>query len=68
MFLTAALAVLVTMALALVRAFKGPTVYDRILALNMIGTQTVLLISVLLINLLSVYLIRKMRSARLVVT
>ncbi len=47
MFLTAALAVLATMALALVRAFKGPTVFDRILALNMMGTQTVLLIAVM---------------------
>ena len=42
----AALAVLVTMALALVRAFLGPSVYDRILALNMVGTKTVLLIAI----------------------
>ena len=41
-----AVAVLVTMALALLRAFFGPTVYDRILALNMFGTKTVLLIAV----------------------
>lgn len=46
MFLAAMIAVLVTMALALVRALKGPTVYDRILALNMFGTKTVLLIAV----------------------
>ncbi len=46
MFLVAALGVLVTMALALVRAIKGPTVFDRILSLNMFGTQTVLLIAV----------------------
>ena len=46
MFSVAALAVLVTMALALARAFLGPTVYDRILALNMFGTKTVLLIAV----------------------
>ena len=47
MYLAALAAVLVTMALALVRAALGPTVFDRILALNMFGTKTVLLISVL---------------------
>lgn len=40
-------AVLVTMGLALSRAMLGPTVFDRILALNMIGTKTVLLIAVI---------------------
>ena len=40
-------AVLLTMGLALVRAGLGPTVFDRILALNMFGTKTVLLISVI---------------------
>ncbi len=47
MFAAAALAILTTMALAMVRALRGPTVYDRILALNMFGTKTVLLIAVL---------------------
>jgi multicomponent Na+:H+ antiporter subunit F len=46
MMSTAMAAVLATMLLALVRAFLGPTVYDRILALNMLGTKTVLLIAV----------------------
>jgi multicomponent Na+:H+ antiporter subunit F len=46
-FIAAAAAILVTMALALVRAVKGPTLYDRILALNMFGTKTVLMIAVL---------------------
>jgi len=46
MFAVAAVAVLVTMVLALVRAIKGPTVYDRILAVNAFGTLTVALISV----------------------
>jgi multicomponent Na+:H+ antiporter subunit F len=41
----AAIAVLVTMALALARALLGPTLYDRILAVNMFGTKTVLLIA-----------------------
>lgn len=40
------IAVLVTMLLALARAIAGPTVFDRILALNMFGTKTVLLIAV----------------------
>ncbi|RFF28397.1 MULTISPECIES: monovalent cation/H+ antiporter complex subunit F [unclassified Wenzhouxiangella] len=36
------LAVFLTMALSLVRAFRGPTNYDRILAVNVFGTKTVL--------------------------
>ena len=46
-FQAACIGVLITMALALVRAFMGPTVFDRILAVNMFGTKTVLLIAVL---------------------
>jgi multicomponent Na+:H+ antiporter subunit F len=40
------IAILATMALALARALLGPTVYDRVLAVNMLGTKTVLLIAV----------------------
>lgn len=47
MFAAAMLGVLATMLLALVRALKGPTAYDRVLAVNMFGTKTVLLLSVL---------------------
>lgn len=47
MFAVAAAALLVTMALALIRAFAGPTLYDRILAVNSFGTKTVLMIAVL---------------------
>ena len=47
MFLVAGLFILATMALALVRALRGPTVYDRILAVNMFGTKIVLLIAVI---------------------
>jgi multicomponent Na+:H+ antiporter subunit F len=47
MFIAAMLGVLVTMLLALVRALKGPTVYDRVLAVNMFGTKTVLLLAVI---------------------
>ncbi|MFQ5994377.1 MAG: monovalent cation/H+ antiporter complex subunit F [Acidiferrobacterales bacterium] len=46
MFVAAALAILLTMSLALVRALRGPTVYDRILAVNMFNTKTVLFIAV----------------------
>ncbi|NEZ02900.1 pH regulation protein F [Wenzhouxiangella sp. XN201] len=35
------------MALALVRAFKGPTNYDRILAVNVFGTKTVLVVALI---------------------
>ena len=45
-YAVAAVAILVTIGLALVRALLGPTIYDRILAVNMIGTKTVLLIAV----------------------
>ncbi len=47
MFTAATLAVLVAMAMVLILAIKGPTVYDRILAVNSFGTLTVLLIAVL---------------------
>ena len=47
MLIAASLAILVTMGLALVRALAGPTTYDRIAAVNMFGTKTVLLIAVL---------------------
>lgn len=47
MYYAAALAILVTMGLALTRALLGPTVYDRVLAVNMFGTKTVLLLSVI---------------------
>jgi len=46
MFAVTALAILVTMGLAIARALLGPSVYDRILAVNMFGTKTVLLIAV----------------------
>jgi multicomponent Na+:H+ antiporter subunit F len=39
-------ALLVTMVLALLRAFMGPGRYNRILAINMFGTKTVLFVAV----------------------
>ncbi len=47
MFSAAALALLVTLALALVRAIAGPSVFDRVLAGNCIGTVAMLLLAVL---------------------
>jgi multicomponent Na+:H+ antiporter subunit F len=41
------MAVFATMGLALVRALKGPTVYDRILAVNVFGTKTVLVVALI---------------------
>ncbi len=47
MFYVAAISILITMSLAMIRAVFGPTVFDRVLALNMFGTKTVLLICVI---------------------
>ena len=46
MYYVIGVALIVTMVLALIRALLGPSVYDRVLAVNMIGTKTVLLLSV----------------------
>ena len=47
MYYVACFAILVTMILALTRALLGPSVYDRVLAVNLFGTKTVLLLSVI---------------------
>ena len=47
MYYAVTVATLVTMGLALTRAVLGPTVYDRVLAVNMFGTKTVLLLAVI---------------------
>jgi len=46
MFAAVTVALLISMGLVLVRAWLGPTLYDRILAVNTFGTKTVLLIAV----------------------
>ena len=46
MFITVSIATLVTMTLAIIRALRGPSIYDRVLAVNMFGTKTVLLVAV----------------------
>lgn len=47
MIIAGIIAVLATMVLALARALIGPSLYDRILAVNLFGTKTVLLIALL---------------------
>ena len=47
MLIAATIAILVVMLMAISRAIIGPTFYDRMLAVNMFGTKTVLLISLL---------------------
>jgi multicomponent Na+:H+ antiporter subunit F len=47
MLIAAISAILVVMLLAIIRGMIGPTLYDRILAVNMFGTKTVLLLSLL---------------------
>ncbi len=46
MFAIAACAVLVALALAVTRALAGPTVFDRVLAGNTVGTLAILLLAV----------------------
>ncbi|MEO1327642.1 MAG: monovalent cation/H+ antiporter complex subunit F [Pseudomonadota bacterium] len=47
MYIVVSLALITTMGIALARALLGPSVYDRVLAVNMFGTKTVLLLSVI---------------------
>lgn len=47
MFIVATFALFIGMVFVLIRAFAGPTLYDRVLAVNLFGTHTVLLIGVL---------------------
>ena len=47
MFVFALAAIFVAMLLVLIRLYAGPTVYDRVLAVNSFGTHGVLFIGVL---------------------
>ena len=46
MYIAVTIALLITMLLTLARALMGPTLFDRLLAVNSFGTKTVLLIAV----------------------
>ena len=47
MFIIVSAVILVAIAVGLLRAFRGPTLYDRVLAANAFGTKTVLMIGVM---------------------
>ena len=47
MFAVAVVGIGIGMTMAMIRALLGPTLYDRVLALNTLGTKTVLLIAAL---------------------
>ena len=47
MFTFVAAAIVIAMILSLLRALRGPTLYDRVLALNTFGTKTALMIAVI---------------------
>ncbi len=46
-YLATAVALLVGMFMILIRAIAGPTVYDRILATNALGTKTIVFVTLL---------------------
>ena len=46
MFAAAAAAILVSLALVITRAIKGPTVFDRVLAGNAVGTLSIMLLAI----------------------
>ncbi len=46
MFTVAAAAILLALTLAVIRATRGPTVFDRVLAGNSVGTLAILLLAV----------------------
>ena len=45
MFAVATIAVLAALALSVVRALAGPTAFDRLLAVNMIGNLAIMLLA-----------------------
>jgi len=46
-YLATAIALLIGLFIILIRAIIGPTVYDRILATNALGTKTILFVTLL---------------------
>lgn len=47
MFTVAAVAIMVAIGMVIVRVLKGPTIFDRVIAANSIGTLSVLLLAVM---------------------
>lgn len=46
MFAVAAAAIIIALALVIARAIKGPTLFDRVLAGNAVGTLAIMLLAV----------------------
>ena len=47
MLAVCAITLVLVMLMAMIRAFAGPTFFDRVLAVNLFGTKTVLVIALL---------------------
>ncbi len=47
MFEAAAVLIIIAVLLVLYRGVKGPTIYDRVLAVNVIGAKTVVLLAII---------------------
>jgi multicomponent Na+:H+ antiporter subunit F len=45
MFTVATLGMIVALSIAVIRAIRGPTVFDRVLAANVVGTLAILLLA-----------------------
>ena len=46
MFALAAIAILIALAFAITRAVRGPTIFDRVLAGNTVGTLAIMLLAI----------------------
>jgi multicomponent Na+:H+ antiporter subunit F len=57
MFLGAIIVLAILICFCLVRAIRGPKIPDRIVAINMIGTMTILIIAILSVMLDEEYLV-----------
>lgn len=47
MYAVISIVILLAIVIGLLRAFRGPTLFDRVMAANMVGTLTVLMVAVL---------------------
>ena len=47
MYAVTSIVILLAIVIGLLRAFRGPTLFDRVMAANMVGTLTVLMVAVL---------------------
>ena len=47
MYIVITVVIMLAIAIGLLRAFLGPTLFDRVMAANMVGTLTVLMVAVL---------------------